>query len=284
MAKSPSTIASSAYVRVNQVVVVESLPSKEQQTGTAIFQALHASGVPSEYHPVGTPRELRDLIEALAARAESENLLPILHVEAHGLEDRLCLTGGDVLWSDFADVCRELNRATANHLVFNSAACYGLHSIMASDIHELTPFFAVIGPQTSEWSNVIEDAGLEFYKCLFQTNDMVQASQRLPESYRVYYAERALVIAYARYLKTGVLGSGGRKRVSRLLEPYRQGKNRAQVRQLQIQAKARIRPSAEQLQGYKDRFLLANHPDNFDRFTIGLGDVQRLLASGKLKT
>lgn len=272
-------ITSTAHISVNTVVFVESLAANEKKTGAAV-RALLDPAVASEYHTPATPAALKTVIEDLTRRAAT-GLRPILHMDAHGLSDKsgFKLESGCVSWTEFSDWCRELNRATGNHLLVNSAACYGLHVVFGSTIMDLTPFFAVVGPEKAEFDADIQIAGARFYEELFASGDLTKASAKLPFSYRVYYAEKALVRAYADYIRTGCTGGAGRKRIARLVRGKKLGWNRARVRVARAEAERVLRPTETQWEGYQNRFLMADLPANRGRFTITLADIDELLRS-----
>ena len=276
---SGATITSTAHVIVNSLVFVESLPDSEHHTGRYLEEDLAAeldlSKVHHEYHAVTSPDELLAVLSDLRDRAK-HGLRPILHIDTHGSQDGLHLVGGLVRWNEVVAACRAINRETANNLVACFSACYGLRAILEGNITELTPFFAVVGPEATITGGELETEFAAFYRTVFSSGDMVTAAANL-SSMKVYYAEKALTISYARYVREGCMGVGKRTRVERLVTDYRTAQPTGSIRTARRAIKKMIKPTVGQFERYKRRFLMSDHPANAGRFTIRLADVLRLV-------
>lgn len=75
------------------------------------------------------------------------NLIPIIHISAHGSKDGIQLTDGQVItWSELKNLLLPVNRALNGTLMLCMSSCEGFHACrMAMSSEEELPFFAVVG-------------------------------------------------------------------------------------------------------------------------------------------
>lgn len=94
---------------------------------------------------IGLSEEMRDL----------PDLMPILHISAHGFEDGIQLSNGEVLlWEELKEVLLPVNAAFQGFLVVCMSSCSGYSGIrMAMEVDGELPFFALVGCADSPtWS------------------------------------------------------------------------------------------------------------------------------------
>ncbi|SUS05869.1 conserved hypothetical protein [uncultured Defluviicoccus sp.] len=82
------------------------------------------------------------------AMREHPNRLPILHISAHGFDEGIQLSSGEVLdWSELRDLLLPVNRALGGSLILCMSTCEGYSgSRMAMRREECEhPFYAIVG-------------------------------------------------------------------------------------------------------------------------------------------
>ena len=133
-----AAITSTAHTKINSVIFVESLADDEMHTGTWVHEDLAAYldclPIHHEFHTVRDRIGLFLLLNQLRDRARDQHLRPIIHIDAHGSEDKTgvrVLPSGDVVpWADLAGLFRNINRETLNNLVVVMSMCYGFRGIV----------------------------------------------------------------------------------------------------------------------------------------------------------
>lgn len=83
------------------------------------------------------------------------DLMPILHISAHGFEDGIQLSNGEVLlWSELKEALLPVNAAFQGFLVVCMSSCKGYSGVrMAMELDGDLPFFALVGCADSPtWS------------------------------------------------------------------------------------------------------------------------------------
>ena len=88
---------------------------------------------------------------------KNPNLLPIVHISAHGDENGIQLSDGtEISWKNMRTVLLPINKALKGLLLLCMSACKGFAAcVMAMEAGEL-PFMAVIGThETPTWSDTL---------------------------------------------------------------------------------------------------------------------------------
>lgn len=76
-----------------------------------------------------------------------KGLIPILHVSAHGFEEGIQLSSGEIIkWDEFAELLRPLNIALSNSLLLCLSCCQGYSGIRMAMTEENKdhPYFAIV--------------------------------------------------------------------------------------------------------------------------------------------
>jgi len=175
-------------IKYNGIVVIQSLPDDEKQTGTMLYDDIIARRCDQIGHGkyFYNPSSKNDLIEALNTICNNvlyDDLLPILHFELHGSEHGLVLKNGDhVLWKELQEYCRLINIKTKNQLIITLATCWGSSIWEMIDIGVPAPYWGYIGPREKIGvGDVMLDFG-EFYDCLLTEQSWDKALERLVEN------------------------------------------------------------------------------------------------------
>jgi len=166
-------------ITFNAVLIAESLPAREPQTGTILHR--YITGVLADLvlpvEPIHVHLESADafvqLIHQMTDDALNRGFLPILHVEAHGSEMSGLVFADDssLSWVQICELITPLNRATSFRLVVVVAACYGTDLLDGVRLNRPAPCFAFIA--ATDEINVGEIMGRfrDLYRTMFTTLD-----------------------------------------------------------------------------------------------------------------
>lgn len=272
-------ISSASTFRVNGVVFIESLADDELHTGRWAEEDLAAEfdAMPlhHEYRPVRSKAELLNVLKELTD-AVAHGLMPIVQFDIHGSDDKTGLivqpTRELVTWEELAGPLRALNRATGNNLNVVMACCYGFHGIVPIRITDVTPFLHLVGPEETESAGTIQASMPGFYRALFMHGSIEAGVNALPKSFRLFYAEKVLVISFLRYLVVGTRGTGKAERIERLLTELTGRRPDLDVNATRKTLRTLITPENANFEQFKARFLLSDLADNRGRFNISLQD------------
>jgi hypothetical protein len=98
---------------------------------------------------VASKNEFMNTLHGLTADCAQLGEQPILHIEAHGM-DNLCglvfPDGSNLDWFDIAGPLAKLNEVTGFNMIVCVAACFGGHFIEGLKPEQPSPCFALIGP------------------------------------------------------------------------------------------------------------------------------------------
>lgn len=75
------------------------------------------------------------------------NLIPILHISAHGFSDGIQLSSGEIInWEQLANLLRPINHALKNSLLLCLSACEGYAGIRMAmtEKDEVYPYYAIV--------------------------------------------------------------------------------------------------------------------------------------------
>lgn len=202
-------------LRAHRLVVIEWL-GDEPKTGSELVRHLHNQS-PTLPIQLFSCQSKSDVLNAIA-QTESEvpsKGVPILHIEAHGLDihgDGVGFKGPglqtserSILWDDLQVPFRSLNIATGFNLAVVAAACLSEGVLFTIEHDEAAPFVLVVALMTLvSWSN-LESAMMTFYsEFLVKKADFLvafrQASTCLSPSERIGFTPVVrLVRATARH-------------------------------------------------------------------------------------
>ena len=158
----------SSVININSLIWITSLEPNETGTMNRVHDDLQpyllSIGLP--FHAVG-PRsgsELLACLDAIAKRAK-DGLRPIIHFDTHGSrKDGLYIAASRefVSWQKLVEKLRAINVETGNNLCVVSAACFGMHAIMETNIGNAAPFFALIAPENTVTFGFVEQRTVPF--------------------------------------------------------------------------------------------------------------------------
>jgi hypothetical protein len=159
-----------ARIRTTNVWIVEWLHPQDQMTGKLLHGWLQGRRPNwSAYVPCKTKAHVLAAIERATVRAQQSQIMPLLHLEAHG--DEIGLGGPDgfggselLSWDELADPLQRLNLATACNLVVLVAACTGFAGIKAFYRGPRAPAVALVGPTGRITEGDLLRGTKEFYR------------------------------------------------------------------------------------------------------------------------
>jgi hypothetical protein len=256
---------------VNSLIWISSLEPNEKGTTDRVHDDLqpYFVSIRLPFHLI-EPKSASELLaglDALAKRAK-DGLRPMIHFDTHGSKNNglyIAASREFVTWQQLVERLRPINVATGNNLCVVSAACFGLHAIMAIHIGSPAPFFALVAPENTVSFGFVEQRTVPFYEAVFKGLDVVSAhEQHLAPDFKLFLCEKMLLVGLTKYVRNYCIGKGGKKRIEDLLTQAVAGglpntpKNRRLARRT---AKQRIKPDQALIDKYMQTFLIGKKVD-----------------------
>lgn len=256
----------SSGLTVNSLVWISSLEPSEKGTTDRVHDDLqpYFASIGLPFHAV-EPKSASELLaglDAIAKRARG-GLRPMIHFDTHGSKINglyIAASRESVPWQQLVERLRPINVATGNNLCVVSAACFGLHAIMAINIGSPAPFFALVAPENSVSFGFVEQRTVPFYEAVFNGLDVVSAHERyLTPNFKLFLCEKMLLVGLTKYVRNYCIGKGRKKRIEELLTQAVAGglpntpENRRIARRT---AKKHIRPDQAMIDRYMQTFLI----------------------------
>ncbi|OKS88708.1 hypothetical protein [Mucilaginibacter polytrichastri] len=172
-------------LKYNGVVVIQSLPDNEPQTGRDLFDSIISrrcslTGKGSYFYNSSTRQEFFNALDEVCANVVHDELFPIIHFEMHGNPMGLVMKNGEkITWKNFQDHCRMINVQMHNQLMISLAACCGCNIWEMIDIKRPAPYWGYIGPREEILVSTLIEDFTDFYDLLLSTENMDQAMSQL---------------------------------------------------------------------------------------------------------
>lgn len=154
----------------SRIEIIESIRQGDLRSGLNLYEALllpahlNANGPPARHHAVATAAELQATLSSLETTARATASAPLIHLEAHGSEDGLELTSGELIpWSAIARQLTPINEAAKMNLLVVSSACKGWYLTTGLVPADRAPLFMLIGPPETIGAGSLSDAQTRFY-------------------------------------------------------------------------------------------------------------------------
>ena len=170
------------------IIVIESLPSGEPQTGKDLFDSLlrwrdnKQNHYRVYYHSVKSANDFRLVISQITGQIK-EGSVYTLHLETHGCEDGIGFTNGDLLpWRNFCEIIRPLNVKMYGLLLVVLAMCTGAGVICGVDLSNRAPFKAFIGATRTVSVGQIIEGFNAFYETYFDLLDISSSFKALQDN------------------------------------------------------------------------------------------------------
>ncbi len=159
-------------IEFDTILVIQSLPSDEKQTGTELHNDLlqrRSAQIPflkTGLAEIANAAQFRKALEQIAILTWRGRMRPFLHFEIHGAIDGLKLSSGELItWQEFAGLLRAINIPLRNGLFVSMAVCYSgyLYGEIRPDLP--SPFFAFTGC----WKEIYQFEIIEDFYTFFDT-------------------------------------------------------------------------------------------------------------------
>lgn len=272
----------------NCVYVIQSLPARQLQTGTSLFDTVIAPEAQrlsfhSCFWDVGDRAAFLEALRLIERETRENGLAPLLQVDAHGNEHGLEFADESTLdWAEIIPLLRSINIASRFNLFLLLATCFGFHLEQAIRPTEAAPVWGFIGPSSKVKAGVIEERFQSFYQTLFRTLNAPMAMEALnqaflgtPWTFGFRSASNLFRMACASYLRLGatpdVLDRRALDLTAALLPAYPQhtlDSLRAIVRQ-------RLGNHEHLLTVFAERYFMYDQfPENRNRFPFRYADYE----------
>lgn len=274
-------------VRVVQALGVGDKPTARRLFDEILRPASHGDEILTvDYLEVTSSEELLCSLSNLAAEVKATNDHPILHIEAHGNEQGLCLPNGEILeWRPLAEVLSEINQSTGMNLLLVLGACKAAHFIQTLLPTKPSPVWALISPRVIIHEDKLLESFIVFYRELLDHRDgavalraMWKTNQMGIADFGFYGAKFLFSFVFSRYLTHCADDSEVRARANalmcRLVADYPElvDRRHAIVEDIERQ----IRDPSEHFEKFKAVFFMFQRfPRNKDRFDLSLDDCSR---------
>lgn len=264
-------------VRFSKILIVESLPAGETQTGLLLYQAL--APLPSQLNrPVAVEHR------AVASRQDLENALLqalhdvvceghtlLLHLECHGNPNGLELRAANEFlpWDELSPRLTDLNVAMRLKLFVGVSACYGAYLVSQLLPTNPAPFIACLSTKRHEYDHDLFVAFKAFYTALLTSlnGDAARAALAgtgLAEHFYFGDAVYWFKLAYSRYLAEQCSPDAYLKRAQRIVNEAR-----APTRSVEEVAQHLRDTERESFEQNKARYFMTDiYPENAERFTV----------------
>jgi hypothetical protein len=177
---------------INSIIVIESLPSDERQTGTEVYnnvierycRIFKDENTPIKHQLIKVSNKV-EFLEVLSDINSNIDDWPggvLLHVESHGSEDLKGLVledGHKVSWEEIKPILSKINLKLDNDLYVSMATCFGKGIHETIEFDKPTPIRAFISANDEVFVRDILHDFEEFFIALIQHRDLTVASERL---------------------------------------------------------------------------------------------------------
>jgi hypothetical protein len=182
---STTKLAKLALLDFNSVIVIQSLPDNETQTGRNLYNDIikrmcEQKQLVHLFSDVRNKDEFRKSMSEIHRLCHEKRIFPLIHFEIHGGKTGFQLKDGMMIsWHEVVDLCRNINVAIQNQLIVSLATCMGAYISTGLDINKATPYWGFIGPKhkISE-GDIVEDFG-ELFSELLSSYDIDKALEVL---------------------------------------------------------------------------------------------------------
>lgn len=166
-------------IQFNTIYVIQSLPKREVQTGTNLFNdiLLRRAGLMQDFHvdlvDIVNYHQLDEVLKLITDSCSPDGMRPYLHFEVHGNKAGLSLSNGDlVTWEVLYTYFVKINRILKNQLFVSLATCFGAYIFQVINPLAQSPLFAYIGPAKEILVVDLEADFSEYFDALLQTKDI----------------------------------------------------------------------------------------------------------------
>lgn len=274
----------------DNVVILESLPSGDLQSGTELFDSrlrpanADDSGFLAELYNPSNRSEFFGVLQRIRRITTQHQRAPIIQLETHGSREGLRLADmSSVTWEELARPFREINQACRMNLCVFAGLCHGWHMIDFLRPTDRSPVFALVGPSKAVSAGRLLDAMKLLYgELLTPPHDLRTALDVANGSsvvgdweFRWMSAELMLCHIFRSYVEDVSRDGVQEGRVSRLVADLAraQGLDALQTTELRAAISSELDDHEAWFNRYRERFLLLDlFPENESRFKLAFED------------
>lgn len=171
----------------NEIVIIESLPQADRQTGTELYEYLRSNDLAVSLLSATTAAEFLSTLGDIASHSESDGWTPFIHFELHGDAAQSSFVTAScerVAWAEVAAPLRRINIAVRNSLCVAMAVCSGafVTSAVVHDPFEPAPFYWLIAPVAPVGEFFLRIGFRQFYTQLIATGQSMDAVDSLRQT------------------------------------------------------------------------------------------------------
>lgn len=197
----------------NTIVIIDLIPEGELNTARKLFEDLEIIAclfngrLKIQYQRVRTLYDLKKIMSKVLQNVQYNGLLPLLHIEGHGLNDENGFSLPDdsnCTWSQFKEFVTPINMTMGLNLMIVMATCYGASFVKAIRTTDRAPIWGIIGPTRELSANQVKTDFPAFYRTFFETQSTTKALKALKTSgpsdlYVMTSAENFFYVVWERY-------------------------------------------------------------------------------------
>lgn len=191
--------------KFNCIAILDAIPDGELNTARSLYDDLldirtanaeKLGQLQLRYFRIKTETDLENCLIDLIAESEADGLIPWLHLEGHGLEDKtgfVTANNTPIAWKRFNQLITPLNVSTKMNLVLVLASCYGAYYIHSLVPSEKAPILALIGPINQIIAGDVVKDFRAFYFDIFDNFSFGKAVKAIANTNAgpIYYATHA---------------------------------------------------------------------------------------------
>jgi len=272
-------------LRLNAVWVIESLRPDDQQTGVELHDAVLLPLRQVHKHlrvELSTPTskaEFFALLTRILEQCQSNDLSPILHLEAHGGRHGIQLTSNEIVtWEELRVVFTDINIATKFNLLVVLAACKGAHLVSLLKANDRAPMWGLIGPASLEYPHDLLADYSAFYQTLltglkgYEAVKALNAAAKLGRRQHIFYSATYMFVrGYEHYKKVHGNPLAVRRRAKKAARTVAKGKGKSlrAVKNVRHEITRKLRDHKTNFRPYAEKFFMHDLiPTNVRRYPI----------------
>lgn len=225
--------------KFSKVIIIQSLndvlTGNRLQDDLSILTVFTQGIVTSELINISNKQQFLNLLCKIKQDVQENKYLPIIHIEAHGIEDNTGLIlaeNADISWQEMKRPLSEINMATRLNLVVCISACYGGSFASALNTEDRAPCWAMIGPKEKMYPDDLLRDYTKFYEKIFKTGNGGSSVRRLNDGligsdakYFFMTAEQFFEIVWMGYLRDQCSNDELNKRANKIVKELRRKKS-----------------------------------------------------------
>lgn len=282
----------------DRIIVIESLPEHEKQIRDGILMSagqyytevlfpycnkIKEYPIAAELIRVNSKDEFLKSLDEVLKNIKETNLIPIIHFEIHGTEkkDGMTLNNGDFVdWKTILFKLTEINIATYNNLFVIFATCSGAFNLQViMPCETVFPYHTALAPDNPEFPIFMEQKYSLFYVDLIIDGNIEKAFNEVHEDngYAKIIISTCEYYLYKAFCST-IAKSKDKANIERFIkilgrESTHKHLNNKELRHIVEKKFNDPNLGTITLNKLKNKFLMANHPRNLNRFQFTVEDL-----------